>query len=81
MPILLPPKTGMTLLGHEYTTHEALQNLLMIFEQRVSGSQQATLQATGSHILFPPLDEAEIAQNILSNECKLKSYVPVIEPI
>jgi len=48
----------------------------MIFEQRVSGSQQATLQATGSHILFPPLDEAEIAQNILSNECKVKSYVP-----
>jgi len=48
----------------------------MIFEQRVFGSQQATLQATGSHILFPPLDEAEIAQNILSNECKVKSYAP-----
>lgn len=56
------------LFGHEYNTDEALQNLLMTFEQRVSGSQQATLQATGSHILFLSLDEAEMEQNILSNE-------------
>jgi hypothetical protein len=48
----------------------------MIFEQSVSGSQQATLQAISFHILFPPLDEAEIAQNILCNEFKAKSYVP-----